>query len=205
MEQLKSTITVLIDKLIDILRLDKLRTTVNKHIKINYDSGLEDMELKLNMNFSRDKDKLNLIKNFTFDNIKGMTDEIREKLRKELTQAFINNESMTKMKDRIKGIMDIAENRAIMIARTESLRAEEIGRYDAATQSGLKLKKYLLVKEDSRTSPICKAMNSKYGSPDKAINIDRKFKVVVNGKEIEGLTSPFHPNCRTITQYIQSD
>jgi len=88
-----------------------------------------------------------------------------------------------------------------MIARTETVRAQSMGHIDAARQTGLSLRKFVSVHLDSRTSPICKRMDAKYGTPEKAIPIDSKFVDNVSGEEFD--ISPFHVNCRTAVLFSQ--
>jgi hypothetical protein len=42
-------------------------------------------------------------------------------------------------------------------------------------------------------------MHNKYGSPDKAIPLDKKFIDSVTGERFD--TPPLHPNCRTRVGY----
>ena len=176
---------------------------VKQEIAENYDSGLKDMEVKLNVNFAGDNQKKQFLENYTYDNIKGMNEELAEKLRKEFSQAMMSGESIAKMKKRVLEVMDVGVNRAQMIARTEMNRAQNTGRLDGAIEaekSGIKTKKWLLVTQDKRTSPICHREDTKYGTSDKAIPIDEKFKINYNGEIIEEFAPPFHVNCRTRLQ-----
>lgn len=176
--------------------IDIDKKLLKQSIANQYDKGLEDMEFRLNMNFVRDSRKLNFLETFMFENIKGMTEDLADRLRKELSIAILNNENIEKIKKRVSDIMSVGKTRAQMIARTELVRAYNLGTFDAAKQSKVKTKKWLLITYDDRTTQVSKAMGEKYGSPDKAIDLNELFSVVVNGKTYEGLAPPFMPNDR---------
>ena len=201
----KSVIGDIVKKLLGLLSIKNITSSVNKEINKKYSKGLDDMGLELGIKFDKFPERLDFLKEFTFDNIKGMTNDISEKLRKELTMSIAKGESIPDLKKRISSIMDVADSRAITIARTEANRAENFGRLDAAQQSGLKLEKWISITKDDRTSKISLAMDSKYGSPDKAIPLNENFSVIVNGKVFEGPAPPFHPNDRDVVIIKQSD
>jgi hypothetical protein len=125
----------LVKSLSNIFKVDISRDQVEKDLLDSYDQGVSDMEVKFNMNFAGNKDKLQFLEQYTFDNIKGMNDELADKLRKELSIGLVNNESISKIKDRIRGVMEIGVNRASMIARTEISRVANTGRLDAANEA----------------------------------------------------------------------
>ena len=202
---LKSIVDDLINQVVQILDLQTIMPAVQATIGKFYRDGMETEELNFGMNFQEDKRKVTFLQNYTFDNIKGMNADIAENLRKKLSMALMNQASISEMQKDISLVMDSAKDRAIMIARTETIRAENIGRDDAAQQSGLKLKKWLLVTEDHRTSGICQALHNKYGSPEKAIAMDADFVVNVGKTQTRAQLPPFHPNCRTSVQYEQQD
>lgn len=197
-------INAIVKKILGILNFNELISIVSRSIGEEYRESLDDMELELDMNFMPDTNIMRILEEFTFDNIKDMTEQVGSSLRKELVQALMNNETLTSIKDRIKKVMDIADSRAITIARTETTRAQNTAKLQAANQSTLTLKKYLIVTEDSRTSPICGAMDKKYGVEEQAIGLNKKFEVLVNGKVISALQPPFHPNCRTTLVFTQT-
>ena len=203
--EIKSLIASIITHILQAINMKKIESIISRNIQKKYQIGMDELELKFNMNFTRDTERVQFLETYAFENIKGMTDEISQKLRKELTESVMNLESVIDLATRIKKVMDISKERAVMIARTETTRAENQGKYDAAIQSGLKLKKYVDATRDNRTSDICIAMDEKYGSPEKAIDMDKKFTVTVKGKVISDFLSPFHPNCRTTIMYEQQD
>ena len=173
-------ITDIIKQIIRVLRLDQINEMIRTEVRRHYDKGMENVEVQLQMNFDRDPGKIEYLEEYEFDNIKGMTEDVSERLRKELNEGVQNLESVRQLKKRVEGVMDVSESRALMIARTEANRAENFGKLDAAREAerqGLSMKKYLSVHEDTRTSPICQAMDRKYGTKAKAIPIDGIFTV----------------------------
>ncbi|HDZ15469.1 MAG TPA: hypothetical protein ENH60_11315 [Pricia sp.] len=64
------------------------------------------------------------------------------------------------------------------------------------------IRKYIIIVKDNRTSEVSFAMDSKYGSIEKSILLDKLFHVVVNGKTFEGQAPPFMPNDRDEVLYI---
>ena len=195
----KGVINDLINKFVRMLSLNPLITKVNEILTQEYDKGLEVEEQKFNMNFTRDDERLRFLQKYTFDNIKDLNDDMAEKLRGELQRSILNLESIPQMKERVKKVMDVSEVRATAIARTESIRATNMGRIDGARQTGFKLVKWVNVHLDARTSPICRRMQKKYGDRSKGIGIDAKFVDDETGKSFD--IPPFHVNCRTNVLY----
>jgi len=191
----KNILTDLINKFLSIFNVTIIADTVQKEIVKEYDKGLEAAEINFQMNFSRNTERLDFLEKYTFDNIKGMNDDIADKLRGELQRAFMNLESIDKIKDRVKKVMDVSVDRARMIARTEMNRAENMGHIDGARQSGLKLMKQWDAHLDKRTSPICRSLNGK------KIPMDSKFKY--QGQDFD--SPPAHPNCRSTLIFVQEE
>lgn len=194
--ELKSVIGTIIDRIISLIKFKNIRDMVDESISVSYYNGLDKAEEEFNMNLNANHKNLSFLKEYTFDNIKGMNDELENKLRQEIQRGILNSDSIPNIKENVKKIMNVSEFRANAIARTETARAENMGHLDGAKDSGLVLKKYLLITNDERTSNISKAMGEKYGSPEKAISLDEKFHVVVNGKVFEGQAPPFHVHDR---------
>jgi SPP1 gp7 family putative phage head morphogenesis protein len=138
-----------------------------------------------------------------YHNIQGMNEAIANDLRQELSRGIMNLESTQQLSQRVKKVMDIGVNRAKMIARTEANRAFNQAHLDAAKQSGLEMRKWLLVTKDGRTSNICLAEDRKYGTEKKSIPLNQEFVVNVNGKQYRAQAPPFHPNCRTRLMTVQ--
>ena len=195
----------LIKKIKSLLSFEGLRDITNVIVRNNYFKGWDEAEKITDKNFIPEKEAIDFLSNYTFDNIKGMNDEIVEKLRGELQRGLMAGEGVEKLKARVTKVFDVGETRAEAIARTETNRSENFGKLHAMQKSGEKVKKYLVITYDNRTSEISKAMGRKYGSEDKAIPLDQNFKVNVNGKTIEGPAPPFHVNERDTLVFIYEE
>jgi len=160
-----------------------------------FSKGWESAEKQLDRNFMVNKDAISYIQDYTFNNIKGMTEEIVNDLRAELERGIMNGEGIQKIKARVSKVFDVGENRAEMIARTETNRAENQGKFQAMKASGKKFKKRWVAAIDERTSEICKRLNGK------EVNFEENFKDTISGWE--GLVPPAHVNCRSIVIYLE--
>ena len=187
-------IETFIKKVFLIFGLDKLEGIAERLVRKNYNKGFDDLEatLQSSINFVPNERAIHFLKEYSFQNIKGMRDDFVVKLRQQLVEAFINREGSRQIAKRVSRVMDITRARAETIARTESHRAYNVGAMDVAQQSGLKLKK--VVYNPSPKTDICKALVNMEPIP-----INDKFKY---GKE-SWLIPPFHPNCRSRVLYIQ--
>jgi len=208
--ELKSIIDDLANNLVRIFSLDKFGIVVKEFVKKHYDAGLEKAEVELGLNFVRNDRQIQFLEGYTFDLVKGVTDEMVLDIRQELKRGMMNNESISQIKNRLDNIFKgdnptrfRYEDRLKMIARTETTTMENAGHMEGAKQAGIELKKYLSVQMDARTSDICIAEDKKYGSPEKAIPMDDEFVVEVKGKEYRGQFPSFHPNCRTRMLFIE--
>ena len=198
--EVKSIMDV-IKKIASILGFGEIRQTVNEFINNNFLSGFDDGEKEVDSNFVPDQAASNFLANHTFNNVKGMTDDLTNKLRAELERGVIAGEGVDKLKARVSNVFKISKNRAEMIARTETARAFNMGKLQAVQKSGKPAKKYIDITLDKRTSQVSKAMDRKYGSPEKAIPLDQNFSVSVGGKVFEGPAPPFMPNDRDIVLF----
>jgi len=126
-----------------------------------------------------------------------------QELRGEISRSLLNGENTTQLKKRIKDVFksDKFNARLKTVLRTEALRANNTGALSGAKQSGLDLRKWIEIINDSRTSDICHAEDRKYGNTKKAIPLDDEFIVSVNNKTIRGQAPPFHPNCRSVIRF----
>ena len=183
----------IIKQLSNVFKITTPFAVINDTLTKFYDKGLEEMEVKFQMNFERNTSRLDLLRNYVTDNIKSMNDEMVEKIRKEVTQGVVNLESIPKISKRITKVVDMTKDRAKMIARTETNRALNMAHKDAATQSGMVVKKQWIATEDSRTSPICRHLDGQI------IPMNKKFKY--QGQEFD--IPPAHPNCRSRVIYLQ--
>jgi len=163
-------------------------------IKNNFLKGWDSAEKQLSKNFIVNKEAIDFIQDYTFNNIKGMTEEIANDLRQELERGIMAGEGISKIKSRVSKVFDVGENRAEMISRTESNRAENQGKLQAFKSSGEKYNKQWISKIDSRTSPICKRLNGK------VVKMDENFKDSQSGWE--GPCPPSHVDCRSSIIFI---
>ncbi len=182
-----------------------IKSLVNQVIKDFYRDGNEKAEKQLDMNLPENPAQIRVLADMTFDNIQGMTEDLKDKLRGILQRALTSGKSLSVISEEIEKAFDISKARADAIARTETARSTELGQLNAMKSSGIELRKFVLVVLDNRTSEVCKAMDRKYGSEKKSIPLDGLFSVVVNRKTIESQTSPFLPNCRTDILYITQE
>lgn len=163
-------------------------------IKNTFVIGWNDAEKQLDRNLMVNKDAIAYIQEYTFNNIKGMTDEIMQDLRQELERGIMAGEGVVKIKDRVSKVFDVGENRAEMIARTETNRAENQGKLQAFKSSGERYRKKWSTFFDARTSPICKRLDGQ------TVNMDENFKDKTTGWE--GPCPPAHVDCRSSVLYI---
>jgi len=201
----KNIITAITQKIVKIFSLTSLFPDMDEFLKEEYHKGMVKSEVQLGMNFVPSDTDLGFLSDYVNENVNGVTDALGEKLRGELQRGILNKEKVSQLKKRIKGTFkdDKFNNRLKTVLRTEGLRAENLGSYEGALQSGLKLKKYLSIIMDDRTSEICKKENAKYGSKEQAIAMDKDFIVRVKNKTFRALYPPFHPNCRTVIRFVR--
>lgn len=182
-----------------------IKSAVDQITKEFYRKGNDKAEKQLDMNLQENPAQIKTLADMTFDNIKGVTEDLKNNLRGILQRALISGKGIGTIADEIESAFNISKNRAETIARTETARSIELGQLNAMKSSGIELRKFVLVVLDDRTSQVCKAMHSKYGEESKSIPLSGLFKVHIAGKTIESQTSPFVPNCRTDILYITQD
>jgi len=196
-----------------------IQGVVDRFLRKHYGKGLGRMETRFKINFLRNEKTIQYLENATFENIKGITEELTARLRREFSQGLAANESREQLKKRIADVFKgnnptrfRFENRVEMIRRTEVIRAENYGAIDAARQLPFKVKKYVKIVLDSRTSDICHAMREKYGTKEKAIPLEDNFTLTIREKRKKGgakvvtiseMAPPFHPNCRSSAAYVE--
>ena len=158
-----------------------------------YVKGLISSEYEFSQNFFPDKKQLAFLKDYNFDLVKGMTDELADKLKGVLQRAHLQQKPFTEVKDEVAKLFDNNEVRAKAIVRTEEARAGNLGKLEGAKQSGILQEKSILNPLNDKTSPLCRRMMEKYG--DKGISLNTNFKDDKTGKSWD--SPPFHVNCRT--------
>lgn len=185
----KLSVKEIIDSLSSLLIFDGIKDVSDNAIKEIFEGGWEKSEKQLNRNLEINKEAIEFLRSHAFSNIKGMTEEIANDLRRELEMGFINAESIPKLKNRIKRVFDVGEARAEMIARTETNRAENQGQLLAMKKSGEKMTKTWLAALDNRTSAICKRLDGQ------TVGLDKKFVDSSTKQEFEA--PPAHVDCRS--------
>lgn len=128
--------------------------------------------------------------------IKNVNQELRNQIRNQLTQAFIQGESIPQMVKRLttgtalqRGVFPKVETRAEVIARTETIRAFNQGALEQYRSYGVRRVVWLTA-HDERTCPVCRPLHKK------VFPIDR---IPFGGP-------PAHPRCRcSVVAHIVTD
>ena len=161
------------------------RKVVDEVIKVTFDFGWDKSEKQIDRNVPMNNKAVEFLQEHTFDNIKDMTEEISNDLKAELSRGIINGESIPKLKKRVSKVFDVGDNRAEMIARTETNRAENNGKLLAMKASGMKMKKQWVSAHDERTSELCKHLDGQ----TKMLEEDFSYGAW------SGQSPPSHVNC----------
>jgi len=193
--ELKNILGDLVNGFVKLLDVGLLTDEVMTEIRISYDKGLFQAEKQFDLNFVRNEQRLQTVQKYVFDNIKDMNKETAGKLRQVISRGILNIDSIKDIVPEVQKVMDVSVERARMIARTEVVRAQNMGHIDAARQTGLKLVKRWDAHLDKRTSEVCKFLDGK------EVGMDEKF--VWKGQEFDA--PPAHPNCRSTILFIQKE
>lgn len=143
----------------------------------------------IKLEYSADPELINFLNNYNFDLVKGLSEDMKNKLRQVIHRAVIDGKPLSAINKEIEDIFGTIENRAEAIGRTEIQRASNYGRLNAYQKAGVKKKRWVSA-QDNRVCPICKKMHGQ------VIQIDRDFQVEYNGKLYRAKAPPLHPNCR---------
>ena len=199
-----------LEKVKDILGLTRFSGTIDNAITEQYSTAIErvDADLKLPINLvPKDKD-LRILQDYVNKNVQSAGDEISNNIRQEIQRGILNKETIVELANRVKFLFQDKkyQHRLKTIIRTEVSRANNMGTLEAArqaTEAGVKLKKWLDVVMDDRTSGVCVEEYKKYGTKEQAIPIDEEFIVKVNNKTVRAQAPPFLPNCRTVLRIVR--
>ena len=183
-----------IKNLITSLSFDTMKYAMDDFLKHWYYKGIDKAEEKMlvNTNFVPNEDALNFLRKYGFGLIQDLGQETKNDLRAELERGVMNGEGPKQLAKRIQAVMEVTKERALTIARTEGMRAENAGTLEGYRQSGLKGSKKFIAKIDEKTSPICRALN---GS---VVPLNGKFRY----KDQEFDYPPCHPNCRSTISFV---
>jgi len=177
-----------------LLTFEGLKRISDAIINHTFVKGWDEAEKQVDKNLMMNKDAITFIQDYTYNNIKGMTEEIMQDLRQELERGIMSGEGIAKIKERVSKVFDVGENRAEMIARTETNRAENQGKLQGFKSSGEKFKKQWNTHFDDRTSEICKRLHNQI------VGMNENFKDKQSGWE--GPCPPSHVNCRSSILYL---
>ena len=81
-EGLKNIITDIINKFMKLLDVSIFGGVAQQVMQEQYNKGIDTAGIQFDMNFLPDPERVNLLKNYTFENIKDMNEDIANKLRK---------------------------------------------------------------------------------------------------------------------------
>ena len=182
------------EKVKSVLNFEGLAEIVRAVIKKYFLDGWDEGEKKIDQNFIPDQDAINYLSDYTFENVKGMTEEIAEDLRQELKRAYMAGEGIPEIKKRVEKVFDAGENRAEMIARTETSRASNFGTLGALKAGDAEGKKVWVSAHDDRTSALCKRLDGQ------EVGLYEDFKDPKG--EWSGPAPPAHVNCRSTFAFV---
>ncbi|MCK5140150.1 MAG: minor capsid protein, partial [Thermodesulfovibrionia bacterium] len=186
----KKALDDIIKRISDIISIGVLKKATDYFVRTQFMKGWDTAEKELDRNFIPDPSAIKFIENYSFDLVKGMTEDISNRLKGELSRGLIEGEGVNDLKARVTKVFDVSENRAEMIARTESQRATSLGKLQAYKASGEKAKKVWITTFDNRTCPLCKRMHNQevdLNDSFKDPNTDWKSQIPLR-----------HPRCRCV-------
>lgn len=199
----KSIINDISNSVIKIFQLDKFSKVINNFITTKYNKGTEEIEKKFdfNVSFGNQNRDTAMLKQYLFENIQGMTNEIQQKLRQELQRGLMGNETPKQLRARISKIFRgnnptrfNYENRIKMIARTEGNRAANMATMSGAKEVGVKLYKYTLLNPKD-PCPSCKALSEETKAKPIPLNKPFVHRGNKNSPDVKAQHPPFHVNC----------
>lgn len=119
--------------------------------------------------------------------IKGMSDELAKRMSRSLVEGFEKGETINLLTRRVKEVTDFGKQRAVTIARTETMRAVNSATKDRYERAGVTKVEWLTAL-DSRQCDECESLHGEVFDIDKVPDL------------------PVHPNCRcTVIPVIESD
>jgi SPP1 gp7 family putative phage head morphogenesis protein len=192
---LKSVVDRLIREIGDVVKPEMFASSIASMISSYFLNGVDEIEVQFGMNFFPNPAQMKFVTDFTFENVKNLNDYAKDKLRQELSLGLMNGETPRELAGRVRKVIDVTKDRARLIARTESVRAYNLGRDWAARESGLKLVKEWDAHLDDRTSKVCQALHGE------RVGINEDF--LYEGERYKA--PPAHRNCRSRCNYIQVD
>lgn len=160
--------------------------------------------LGINEKFSLTDEVIDIIEKYNFKLAGSVNETTYGDLKKALQDGISNDESVPEIRKRVEDVFKQASrSRAETIARTETIRVNNIGHVAGYKQSGVVQFKEWLVALDERTCEFCLQMEKEY----RVKSLDEDF--LKEGDELKGVNGgtltidysnigepPLHPNCR---------
>lgn len=211
MERKANLIVELLNRALNIFRSESFTSVITKFILRNYEKGSTSIKSPVPLKpVIPNPEKVRLMAQTMQTDIQGITEDLNRQVQQTIREGVLNNEPPSDLKKRIKLLLNPTESlkselpdgrklnwsdRLETIFRTESTRAQNLGRLETFQQTQLKGKKYISVHEDDRTCPICSRAGDIY-IRENAIELDKPFEFEAEGKSYSLMIPPFHPNCR---------
>lgn len=174
------------------LNLGSIKKVVNGFIKESFFAGLDKVDVSISsMNVAPDYDAIKFLADYTFDNVSGMENDLKNSLRQVLQRGMVDNKPYKEIAKDIEKTFDVTKVRAMAIARTEGQRALVQGELKGYQQLNIPMTKTWSAKIDNRTCPICRALDG--------TTIDLNDSFEHKGKNYSG--GNVHPNCRCALTY----
>jgi len=182
-----------IKTLVASLSLNNIKSSVAGFIKESFFKGLGKVEVSVNVgvNVMPDYDAMRFLADYTFDNVKGLEDDLKNDLRQVLQRGLVDQKPYGELAKDISKVFDVSKVRALAIARTEEQRAIVQGELRGYQQLGIPMTKTWLATVDAKTSPVCRALNG--------VTVDLNDVFVYKGQSFSGPTA--HVNCRSSLTY----
>ena len=201
--EIKNLTEQLINKYLRLINNDELKRLIRKIISDKYHEGLLSAELTFDQNYIPNNHTIEFLQRFAFDNVTKLGEDLKDSLRKEVSMGLMNRETTSVLRKRIRTTMDTTIERAKMIQVTESNRALNMGHFEGAKESGLKLVK----RWDAQPERISRAGNSvpcKHCEflDGQIVGLEEKF---TDDKGMKFFLPPHHPNCACRVVYVQRE
>lgn len=196
--RLKSIVEDIVKGYLSFISSSDLQQSILKMVRESYQEAIEDAGIEFNMNFTGDYRAVGALQNFGFNTVKDLTEEIKGDLRQSMSMGLMNRENIPELRERIQKVMQVAKERAKLIAQTETVRAYNQGYYDAAKEGRLKVTREWSAqpeKNQDNPCPICESMHGQRRGMNE------------NFTAQDGTTHflpPAHPRCKCRVIYVQS-
>lgn len=194
-------VTSYLSKVIDLFSISTLADNLINKTIILYNKVGNQIGKKLGIQFNPFQEEIDFLNNYNLDLVKSKNDRELAQIKQRIEVGILNNSSATEIKASIDKIRKTSKRHTETLVRTELNRANNMGGLQVMQQSNQTVKKYLNITFDKRTSPQSKLFSIKYPE-NKAIPLDKEFKIIYKGKVYSGQSPPFMPNDRDVLVYI---